>query len=115
MARARTDGGRGEIQRMDSGGRANRNWSTGCEGEFGVTPRERGGGRNCQETLGRGAQDDRLFRRLLISTSEALRLRRMWTAMSRCWAKGRNLDVREEILEEDMDLGAAYPSMVLEL
>lgn len=66
-------------------------------------------------TGGCGEQRDRLFRRLLISTSEALHSRYMWTAMSRCWAKGRSLDVREEILEEDMDLGAAYPSVVLEL
>lgn len=100
---------------MESGGRANQNWSTGCEGEFKVTLRKRENG-TARKHWGEGGEwRDRLFRRLLISTSEALCSRHMWIAMSRCWAKGKSLDVREEILEEDMDLGAAYPSVVLEL
>lgn len=107
---SQADEGRGEIQRMDSGGRANQNLSTGCKGEFRVTLSGWESRTDCQETrrLGVGSQAGQEAPDL---HSETLCLRCMWTAMFSFWAK----DIREDILEGDMDLGATQPPVILEL
>lgn len=106
QVRGQADGGKKKIQKIDGGAGPIRcgGMGVGREEEFRVNGNVNLPGNTMDRT--------RLVNRLP-SPHQKQCSRCMWIAMSMSWTKDRSLDVREGILEGDMDLGTTQPSLVL--